>query len=320
MPRRTLMPVLSAAIAWAALGAAARADYLLGVLDKGTAVIAIDPTTGKGVQVGDYGPNPDASEDIVRDASGNLVVVGFVNGRNTNSSLRTTFATLDPTTFKPTILGTATDYRFVEGLANVNGVLYGSASTLQSYAPDTSDHLIRIDLATGTFTEVGKFGPQFLNVEDIAYSPKYGLIGVDIGTLDPNTNFRTFNTTPALIRIDPLTGAATKIADLPPSSINLIGNPNNAILSPEGPFLAGLDFGPDGTLYASTLPTHFSGPSRLIKIDPTNGAITDIGAIGFDGVDGIVYVRTVPEPGGLALLLCGGGVLLAARRQRRSAA
>lgn len=297
---------------------AARADYLLGVSDNGSRVIRIDPNTGQGVLVGNYGSGgPDSAEDIQTDAAGNLIVVGFVPKVNNADSFRTTFARLDPVTFAPTILGTARAYEFVEGLANVNGVLYGSASTKDSYAIDTADHLIRIDLATNTFTEVGKFGPQFLNVEDIAYSPIHGLIGVDIGTLDPATNFQTFHTMPALIRIDPTTGVATKIADLPPSSVQLVENPFNTLLSPYGPFLAGLDFAPDGTLYASTLATHFGGSSRLLKVDPLTGALTDVGDIGFLSIDGLIYVRSVPTPASLPCLVLGGVLTAIGARRRR---
>src|SRR4051794_4074139 len=110
MSRIRRIPLL-AALALAGIGTAARADYLLGVLDNGTGVIQIDPVTGHGVQIGSYGPRPDASEDIVRDASGNLVIVGYVSGINTGASLRTTFAKLDPVTFKPTVLATAFAYQ-----------------------------------------------------------------------------------------------------------------------------------------------------------------------------------------------------------------
>ena len=284
------------------LSTAARGDYFLGVTDSTNDVIKIDPVTGHGVKISSNAAN---SEDIQTDSQGNLIIVSNVPGISTSASFRTTFQQLDPITFVPTVLATAYNYRFVEGLANVNGVLYGSASTLDSYAPDTSDHLIRIDLATKTFTEVGKFGSAFQNMEDLAYSPKYGLYGVDIGTLDPGTGFHTFHTTPALVKIDINTGIATKIADLPPSSVDLVSNPNNHILSPYGPYLCGLDFSPDGTLYATTFPTHFSGESHLVTIDPMTGAVTEIGDIGFQGIDGIIYVRTVPEPASLGLVACG---------------
>jgi hypothetical protein len=173
-------------------------------------------------------------------------------------------------------------------MAYVNGALYGSAARIDissgtpvylSYAPDTSDALIRIDPATGHATQVGLFGPTFLNLEDIAWSPRFGLIGSDIGTLDPATNFSTFHTTPSLLQIDPTTGLATKIADLPHGG--LISNPFNSILSPSGPFVAGLDFSPDGnTLFGSTIQTHFGGTnSGFATVDPTTGAINTINTV-----------------------------------------
>ncbi len=296
----------------------ARADYLLGVTDGTSLLLKIDPTTGAGTLIHSIG-EVQGPEDIQADAQGRLITVGYVQGRNTSAYFKTTFAEVDPNNGQLNLLKTSTDYRFFEGLANVNGVLYASASTLDSYGADTSDHLVYIDPVAGTFTEVGKFGPQFLNMEDIAYSPKYGLVGVDIGTLDPATNFQTFHTTPAFVSIDITTGVATKIADLPPSMVNLVSNPINNILSPYGPFLCGLDFAPDGTLYASTFPTHFGGASELIKIDPVTGAITDIGPIGFNNVDGLYYVSTaVPEPESLSLLVLGGvaSAVVARRRGR----
>ena len=97
----------------------------------------------------------------------------------------------------------------------------------------------------------------------------------------------------------------------------LVSNPYNAYLSPQGPYITGLDFAPDGTLYGTTFPTHFGGNSHLVTIDPTTGAIHDIGDIGISNVDGIQYVQTVPEPGSLALLGAGGLVLLLRFRRSR---
>lgn len=141
---------------------------------------------------------------------------------------------------------------------------------------------------------------------------------MDIGTLDPATNFQTFHTTPALIRIDPLTGAATKIADLPGVPVQLVNNPNSTAMSPFGPFISGLDFAPNGTLYGVTLPTHFGGESHLVTIDPTNGKITDIGSTGVQSLNGITYVQTVPEPASLALFVVGGLAFWGRSRRRAS--
>ncbi len=327
-------------LAVAHLGATtARADFLYGVTDIGFhngpngVLVKIDPNTGNTTMVGDA--NLGGIEDIEQ-VNGQLLVTSYVRvpGEPVNHN---GLYSIDPDTAKATYIGqirnSTTNYLYVEGLANVNGVLYGSARTGDasqggdSYCPDCSNHLIMIDPKTGQATEIGKFGAAFQNVEDIAYSPQYGLIGVDIGTLDPSTNYQTFNTKPALIKID-LNAAdknniATKIADLPPSTVNLINNPNNDWLSPEGPFVCGLDFAPDGTLYGSTWPTHFGGTSQLIKINPLTGAITDVGTIGgstvpgLQDVDGILYVKTIPEPGSLALVTLGGIGLLAYSRRRR---
>ncbi len=251
----------------------------------------IDPRTGQATFIGKTGMGGDV-EDLTFDPDGQIVAVCW-DGRprlfriNLETGKGLPFAEIQ---------GETIPYKFVEGLATVGGTLYGSASADDSYCPDCANHLVKIDLATGKATEVGKFGDEFLNVEAIAYSPKYGLIGADIGTL-VGPDFRTFHTKPALIRIDPETGRATKIGDLPPSEVRLVPNKINTILSPKGPFLAGLDFGPDDTLYAATLPTHFGGESLLLQVDPENAAIREIGATGADHLDGLLYFSPLRLPG-----------------------
>ncbi len=176
----------------------------------------------------------------------------------------------------------------------IDGELYGAASNPQSYCHDCASLLVRIDPETGRATEVGPFGPQFLNMEAMAYSPEFGLIGSDIGTLTP-PDFRTINTHPALARIDPKTGRATRIGDLPPSQIKMVKA--GGFTSPEGPYVCGLCFAPDGTLYGTTFPTHFGGPSSLVVIDPTDASIHDPKVMNALNVDGVVYVRPPASTG-----------------------
>src|SRR5205823_12815884 len=135
-------------------------------------------------------------EDIVPDKNhpGQLLLSAFRNTSGVPGLIAAhQLFRLDPATASVTLLGDFSNgsgmQYWVEGMAYVNGVLYGSAARIDvtsgtpkylSYAPDTSDTLIRIDPATGHATQIGMFGPDFLNMEDIAWSPKFGLIGADI--------------------------------------------------------------------------------------------------------------------------------------------
>jgi hypothetical protein len=250
----------------------------------------LDPATGASKLVGKMGIG--GVEDLTVGPDGRVVAVCWDG--------KPRLFRIDEKTGKgtkgPAIQGSNVGYKVVEGIATVDGVLYGSASADDSYCGDCANHLIRIDPETGAATEVGAFGPEFLNVESLAYAPRYGLLGVDIGTLVP-PDFRTFNTRPALIKIDPATGRATKIGDLPPREESLVANPYNDKLSPRGPFLCGLGFGPDDTLYATTFPTHFGGESTLVTVDPETAEVTEVGPTFASNIDGILYVPAASPPG-----------------------
>lgn len=312
------------------VGPTARADLLYAVSDGVQNLYTLDPATG---QITSSVPVPGSNggmEDIVPDGTGQLLLAS--EGLVTNPIGSDYLFRLNPATGQESVIGLITNGTdrayWVEGLAWVNGTLYGSAAaialtnppTYLGYGPDASNLLIKIDPATGRATEVGAFGPRFLNVEDIAYSPKYGLIGADIGTLNPDPNqpngaYSTFHTTPALIQIDPSTGLATKINDLPYGP--LVPIPNSPYMSPSGPYVAGLDFTPDGaTLYGTTIQTQFGGTtSGLVIIDPVTAALTDVGTVNLPILDGITFAGSpVPEPSamvllgfGLAVLAAGGG-------------
>lgn len=274
-------------------------DRIYAVAFDDERLLEIDPKTGMVNPVGNVGLKLGDVEDIILDPDDpnraigvywegypGLLSIGLKTGRGTRG---------------PKITGRGlVDRTFVESLAMADDVLYGSASSSDSYCPDCADRLVRIDRRTGNAQIIGMFGPQFRNIEAMTYSPKHGRIGADIGTL-LSSDFKVFNTHPSLVRIDPQTGRATKIGDLPPALTKVISNPNNTWLSPEGPFVCSLSFAPDGTLYAATIPTHFGGISELSVIDPADASVVKSTMINALNVDGILYVRpdptdTKPEP------------------------
>jgi hypothetical protein len=262
-------------------------DRIFAVAFGCESLLEIDPTTRKVRSIGHIGFKFGGIEDVALDPAGKPIVVyweGYPALLRIN--LETGVATLGPKIHGVRLFERST----IEAIAAVDGVLYGTASDEKSYCPDCADRLVKIDPENGNATVVGKFGPKFLNMEAMAYSPKFGLIGADIGTL-VGPEFQKFNTYPSLAKIDPLTARATKIGDLPPATTELVDNPMNARLSPKGPFICGLTFGPDDSLYAATIPTHFGGLSDLWLVDPTNAAVRPLGPMNATNVDGILYVR-----------------------------
>ncbi|MDB5349822.1 MAG: hypothetical protein JWN86_1069 [Planctomycetota bacterium] len=270
-------------------------DFLYGARGDDDLLVKIDPRTGTATRQFEMGLRLGV-EELVMDPSGRIFgIAGILTGY---------LFRVTPETGKTVkiadISGASKTYKVLEAMAFVDGVLYASASSDDSYCGDCANHLIKLDLATGKASEIGTFGPDFLNIEAMAYSPRHGLIGADIGTLI-GPDFREFHTRPALVRIDLSSGQATKIGDLPPKTDVLVPNATNNKLSPFGPFLCGMTFAPDGTLYASTFPTHFGGDSRLVRVNPETASVIDVGSMGLKNVDGIVYVRprkpTEPKTG-----------------------
>jgi hypothetical protein len=187
---------------------------------------------------------------------------------------------INTTTGAGQLIGTVTGFSWVEGLAysSSNDVLYGSATTGLADA----NRLITIDPTTGQTTSIAPsfFGPSFWDVDGLAVSAAGAILGSHI------------NTNPALFSVDPVTGVGTQIG---PLSMAVVG----------------LDFALNGTLFGVTIPDiQNGGPSRLVTVNPTSGAIQDIGPIGFDTIQAIAFV---PEPSGLALLAFGALVAFCRR-------
>ena len=230
------------------------ADFILfGVTGSGQ-LITIDPTTGAGTLVGNTGFSKLDTVELRADSS--LVAVAGSHPAGGNQFIR-----IDPVTGAGSLIRTVVEYPFIEGLAFGNGVLYAAADKQNDGG---AERLITIDPFTGIPTgEIGLFGintPFFDDVDGLAISPTGALFGTDL------QNKR-------LLSIDPITGAGTHIAFL-------------------SQFVAGLDFAPDGTLFGTTMSDigFAGGASRLVTINTSTGAITDIGPIGFDNVWGIVFV------------------------------
>jgi WD40 repeat protein len=92
----------------------------------------------------------------------------------------------------------------------------------------------------------------------VSQQPPGGLVTVDPATLGAPATPSPYSTTP---------GGTTLVGD--------------SYDTPDDGYLLGLDFAPDGRLFASTCDASYcpEGQSRLLEIDPTTGASTDIGLI-----------------------------------------
>ena len=196
---------------------------------------------------------------------------------------------IDTNTGAGQLIGTVTGFAWVEGLAysSSDDVLYGSATVGPSA---DANRLITINPATGQPTSIAPslYGPSFWDVDALSVSAAGNIIGSHI------------NTNPNLFSVNPVTGVGTQIGTL---SMAVVG----------------LDFALNGTLYGVTIPDiQNGGASRLVTVDPTSGAIQDIGPIGFNTIQAIAFV---PEPSTLVLCLLGSlGVGALASKRRLNAA
>ena len=202
----------------------------------------IDPTTGAAVVGGPL--NVSGAFALAARRDGVFFTVtdsGFV--ANPDARL----ATVDPSTGGATAFGEPFGvYLRMMGLAFSNdGVLYGSSPITQS--------LYRLNLATGRPELVGPFGVN--GVMDLAFDPG--------GTLYANT-------TGAIYRVDPRTGAAALVTPVRGAQM-----------------LMGIAFDANGTLYATT----FRSESELYRVDLTSGAATLVGRTGQSFVHSAEFER-----------------------------
>ena len=132
--------------------------------------------------------------------------------------------------------------------------------------PDPNyNSLYTVDVTTGEVTRVGSTGaPQYFM--DLAFDRNGNMFGVTT-TLNPSY-------VPAILyRINPATGAATKI-------VNLVGS--NSVM--------GLAVAPDGKMFA----TDFTGNSGLYRIDPNTGFETAVAAMPFGLSSGLELQDPLP--------------------------
>lgn len=234
----------------------------------------------------------------------------LINGENAETEL-VGYLEIEPTLFYDGILaglaydsendimyGTTTDTNklysidYVTGKATeigklnaslIHGLAYDdSTDTLYGISADsTNNHLYQIDVTTGNASIIGDIGIAL--IRGLAVHPEtYDLYGVTSGR----------GGLCYLTQIDKNTGNGTLLYEY--ASLNM----------------AGLTFGPDGTLYTTD---NWTG--NLYTIDLSNGSTHLIGNTGLDNALGLTYV---PEPTTIILLGLGGINFILRRKRKHS--
>jgi hypothetical protein len=241
-----------------------------------------------GAVVQDVGPLNDAS-------SVNYPITGLAFNPNTgvlygstgnNSAVPAQLVTINPATAAVTVIGS-----FNAGPVNSGGtpatmadIAFDAAGNLYGVGSIGGPQLYSINTVTGQATVIGGTGLTSTTGGGIAISSS----GVFYGTPTAG-RFGTYNS---------VTGAYTNIA-----------NP----VKPVGGGYGALDF--DGSvLYGLNVGAGSPPPSHLVTIDPTTGAVTDLGA-SVDSLDAIAFAP-VPEPATIVLFLGPASMGLLARRRR----
>jgi sugar lactone lactonase YvrE len=227
----------------------------------------------------------------------------------------------------------------------VTGVLYGHQSDITGSG---ATNLLAIDPTTGAGTVIGSTGQQIpdmsFSASGVLYAWSEGMIVTDsLG--DPS-----FATNDDLYRIDPSTGAATKVGEsglitvetglafdkngtlwLKPSNDLYTLDPNTGLASSTAiPLTASIDlknvlaFDENNVAYSIS---RRNGQSFLEKIDVVTGQVTEIGSIKVGdipvaGISALAF-QPVPVPASLTLFGLGGLLLMGhhwLRRRRALAA
>lgn len=172
------------------------------------------------------------------------------------------------------------DGTLIEGLRSlpltgtVAGLVFADPTTLWAVVSRTDSDLFTLDPASGdVLAQVGVFDSANLVAPyllDLAYDPAVGELLASARWVEGG--FVVYG----LYRIDPATGNATRLGEIPAG--------------------LGLDFGPDGRLYFAT----FGATQRLETLDPATGAVLPGGValgqpyvgLGSRPVDGVLYAVT----------------------------
>jgi sugar lactone lactonase YvrE len=207
-------------------------------------------------------------------------------------------ATLDPTTFAGTVLGTP-----VAGLSGVaftpDGRLWGSTRT--GGGTGTGSDLAEIDPATGALISQTAIsdGVVAVRIADLSVQPGSGKlfgIGNRVG-VGPLGELFTIDTSTALATLvgDTLLGNDGGLAFAPDGTLYLasasVANPFLATLDPtDASVMTSIAYGPDvgmdglevrgsdGALLATR--GQFAGGDLIVRINPVNGATTQLGSTG----------------------------------------
>ena len=248
-------------------------------------LLIIDPFTGVAAVVGPIsGPGcPNVFPSLVIDPSTGIMYAGGGGGLPFICSV-------DPLSGAATFVGdTGLGSAAVGGMDfSPNGDLFAAVNIVGGGGTG-SDHLARIDPATGIATIVGPFGActggaigdscTIEGVEGIAFDPS--------GTLFGSLSARGAAGAPGLYRINTGTGAATFVAP--------ILDPNG--IPPSGGVVSLKFFDHDG----DGVPTLFGGTARALGPATDGGFLVDIDpATGLFGFRGPVSATGGPSLGGLA--------------------
>jgi hypothetical protein len=273
-------PFLFCALGMLALASQADASTLYGATSSGHGELYIlNPATGSPLQ--DIG--------ALNDVSGlNYSVTGLafdpgtgVLYGSTGGASGTKLLTINPATASVTVVGA-----FNAGSVTMTDLAFNQAGNLFGIASSGGARLFTINKGTGAATLVGPSGVSFTEGGGLAISSGGVFYGAPIpgeyGTYDPTTGTYTHITAPA----------------------TPVGN---------GSSYGALAF--DGsTLYGDNLaPGSGGGLTHLVKIDPTTGNVTDVGA-SVTHLDAIAF--SVPEPFSLSLAIIGAACIGLLRRRK----
>lgn len=210
---------------------AVRIPVIYATAQEGSVLVQIDPASGAATVVG---PLNVSGAFAMAKRSDNVLFTITDSGFTPNPDARA--ATVDPRRGGATVFGqTFGEYLRMMGLAfGRDGTLYGSSPIAQA--------LYRIDLPSGRPIKIGPFGVN--GVMDLAVDAGGGLWA---------------NTTTAIYRLSPETGAATLAVRVSGASM-----------------LMGITFDQEGRLFA----TSYEPQSALYRIDLATGAASLVGSTG----------------------------------------